>query len=222
MRYITDFYSLSFMELDLYHIISCFFIYSILGWIVESIYMSICEKRIVNRGFIKGPICPIYGGCATAIFFVLYPLRGNLVLIYIAGVIVSTSLEFLVAQVMLFIFNEVWWDYNEKPFNYKGVICLESSIAWGFYCVMLFAFLEKASVMFVDYYTDIIGQAAGEAIISFLIIYYIVSFIKTVKSRNAQKDSLAEAEEERVDSLCVGGDEVIGGRISRMIHSFRK
>jgi len=221
MNFISDFYSVSFQELDLYHIVSVFFIYSILGWLVESIYMSICEKKIVNRGFIKGPICPIYGGCATVIYFLLYPLRNNLILIYFVGVIVATALEFLVAQAMLYIFGEVWWDYNEKPFNYKGVICLESSIAWGFYCVMLFGFLEKMSVKFVDFYTARIGQTAGEAIVSFLIIYYIVSFIKTVRARNVEKNLSSELEED-IDSMFVGGDEVAGGRISRMIQSFRK
>lgn len=218
MNYITDFYSFSFQELDLYHIISCFFIYSILGWFVESVYMSFCEKKIVNRGFIKGPICPIYGGCATVIYFLLYPLKNNLVLIYFAGVIVSTALEFMVAQIMLYIFGEVWWDYNEKPFNYKGVICLESSIAWGFYCVMLFGFLEKMSVWFVDLYTAKIGLPAGEAIISFLMIYYIISFIRTVRSRNA----VEKAEEKNPDSVYTDENEIVGSRFSKVMQVLKK
>ncbi len=98
---------------------------------VESVYMSICNRKLTNRGFTHGPICPIYGFGALTVYFLLRPFAGNLVLLYIMGCIVPTLLEYLTAQVMLFIFGEVWW-YNEKPFNYKGILCLESTIAWAF------------------------------------------------------------------------------------------
>lgn len=104
---------------DIYHIVQWFFIYSILGWVVESIYMSFCEKRWVNRGFIFGPICPIYGFGAVAAYFILEPLAGNYVVLFIAGSLLATGWEWFVAKVMLHIFGEVWWDYSNKPFNYN-------------------------------------------------------------------------------------------------------
>lgn len=217
MGYITDFYSVSIQDLDLYHIVSVFFIYSILGWVVESIYMSICNKKLTNRGFIKGPICPIYGGSATVIYFLLYPLKGNYIAIYFVGVIVSTAIEYFVAQIMLYIFGEVWWDYNEKPFNYKGIICLESSIAWGFYCVMLFGFLQKISMAFVDFYTEKIGLAAGQCIVSLLIIYYIVSFARTIRARNS-----SQREANSMEVVFGDSEDLPQRRASRMIRLFRK
>ena len=93
--------------------------------------MSICEKRLVNRGFIFGPICPIYGFGAVGAYLLLRPLEGNYVGLYILGSIGATFFEFLVAKLMIRILGAVWWDYTEKPFNYKGIICLESTLAWG-------------------------------------------------------------------------------------------
>lgn len=205
MNHINNFYALSIQNLDLYHIVSVFFIYSILGWIVESIYMSICNRKLTNRGFIKGPICPIYGGAATIIYFLLLPLAGNYVAIYFVGVVVATAIEYIVAQIMLFIFGEVWWDYNDKPFNYKGILCLESSIAWGFYCVFLFGFLQKTAIAFVDFYTEKIGIMAGECILSLLIIYYMVSFMHTVinhrREHNYEETEYEIEEEETEEKL---------------------
>ena len=157
---------------DIYHIVQWFFIYSILGWVVESIYMSFCEKRWVNRGFIFVPICPIYGFGAVAAYFILEPLAGNYVVLFIAGSLLATGWEWFVAKVMLHIFGEVWWDYSNKPFNYKGILCLESSIAWGFYTIILFTFLHKGVMMMADSYSYKIGCVAA----GILMVYYMIDF----------------------------------------------
>lgn len=157
---------------DLYHIIQWFFIYSILGWVVESVYMSICERRLVNRGFIFGPICPIYGFGALGAYFLLKPFAGNYVLLYVLGSILATTFEYLVGRLMIHIFGQVWWDYTEKPYQYQGIICLESSLAWGLYTVILFAFLQKGVMLLTDLYSYPAGCMAG----GFLMAYYLVDF----------------------------------------------
>ena len=118
---------------DLYHVVLWFLTYSILGWIVESIYMSICNKKWTNRGFSKGPLCPIYGVGALTVYFVLSPYSHNRVLLFFLGAILATTIEWVTARIMERIFGEVWWDYTDKPFNYKGILCLESTLAWGLY-----------------------------------------------------------------------------------------
>lgn len=128
---------------DSYHVILWFLTYSILGWVVESIYMSICNKKLTNRGFATGPFCPIYGVGALTVFFALRPYSNNGLLLFVLGSLLATTIEFLTAVIMKRVFGEIWWDYNEKPFNYKGVLCLESSIAWGFYTLFLFMFLQR-------------------------------------------------------------------------------
>ena len=109
---------------DLYHLIACFFLFSIIGWMVESIYMSFCNKKLTNRGFMTGPFCPIYGVGATLGYIILHPLAQNWIMLYIVGAALATIFEFLVARLMMKLFGEVWWDYNEKFCNYKGVVCL--------------------------------------------------------------------------------------------------
>ncbi len=158
---------------DVYHIVQWFFIYSILGWVVESIYMSFCNKKWTNRGFIHGPICPIYGVGALTVYFILKPFSHNYIILYFCGTILATTLEYITAIIMQKIFGCIWWDYNDKPFNYKGILCLESSIAWGFYTIFLFAFLHKWANMILGLYS----RRTGEVLATILIVYYIVDFI---------------------------------------------
>ncbi|MDE6914328.1 MAG: putative ABC transporter permease [Lachnospiraceae bacterium] len=135
---------------DLYHLIACFFLFSIIGWMVESIYMSFCNKKLTNRGFMTGPFCPIYGVGATLGYIILHPLAQNWIMLYIVGAALATIFEFLVARLMMKLFGEVWWDYNEKFCNYKGVVCLESTLAWGLYAVIIITFLFEKVMSFVD------------------------------------------------------------------------
>lgn len=140
------------MGMDLFQIISAFQVYCVLGWLVESIYMSICNKQITNRGFAKGPYCPIYGFGAVFGYMLLCPLSDNPLLLYFAGAFIATVFEYLVAAGMKRIFGTVWWDYNNKPFNYKGVICLESTVAWGFYAIFIIMFLHERILLTIDRY----------------------------------------------------------------------
>ena len=135
--------------MDSYQVVWWFLTYSILGWAVESLYMSFCNRKLTNRGFAKGPFCPIYGVGALTVYFLLRRYESNTLLLFIYGSVLATTLEFLTALLMLRIFGDFWWDYKEKPFNYKGILCVESSIAWGFYTVFLFGFLQKMVVSFV-------------------------------------------------------------------------
>lgn len=157
---------------ELYYILQWFFIYSILGWIVESIYMSFCERRLVNRGFIFGPICPIYGVGALSVYFILRPLEGNWIALYFCGAFLATALELLTAVVMKRVFGEVWWDYNQKPCNFHGILCLESTVAWGFYTIFMFGFLHGAVKRIAASYP----LREGRILVLVLIAYYLMDF----------------------------------------------
>ena len=172
--------------IDGYEVVMWFLTYSMMGWLVESIYMSFCNHKITNRGFAKGPFCPIYGFGALTVFFVLRPYSDNSILLFFLGSFLATTLEFLTALVMKHIFGEIWWDYHEKPFNYRGIICLESSIAWGFYTLFLFMFLQNIVAAFVA----MIPVRAGRVIGNLILIGYIMDFSATIyrqKKENLQK-----------------------------------
>lgn len=151
---------------DLYHFVQWFIIYSFLGWVVESIYMSFCNRKLTNRGFAFSPFCPIYAVGALTVFALLKSLRGQYLILYFAGALLATGLEFVTAIVMKHFLGQVWWDYNEKPFNYKGIICLESTIAWGLYTVLLFAFLQNFVEMIADSYSYRSGMILAAVVIT--------------------------------------------------------
>lgn len=162
--------------IDAYEVVMWFLTYSIMGWLVESIYMSICNRRLTNRGFARGPFCPIYGFGALTVFFMLRPYSGNNILLFFMGSLCATTLEFVTALLMKKVFGQIWWDYNDKPFNYKGIICLESSIAWGFYTVFLFMFLQNMVAGIVAMIPVRIGRIVGNVIL----ILYIMDFSSTL------------------------------------------
>ena len=93
-------------------------------------------------------------------------------LVYLAGAFLATGFEFLVATMMLHLFGEVWWDYHEKPFNYKGILCLESTLAWGVYTVVMFYFLQGA----IEKVTALYPKWVGYRLVTFLTVYYFLDF----------------------------------------------
>ena len=102
------------------------------------------------------------------------------------GSFFATILEYLTALLMQKVFGEVWWDYNEKPFNYKGIICLESSIAWGFYTLFLFMFLQNTVEGIVALIPLYVGRVAGSVLITVFGMDFLSSFY------NVKKDDMPE------------------------------
>jgi len=145
---------------DFYHLVLYFLFYSSVGWMVESMYMSICNKRLTNRGFAKCPLCPIYGFGALLGYLILHPMKDNLLALYITGAIVATVFEYFVGILMLRLFDEVWWDYKEKPIQFRGIICLESTLAWGVYAVVIVGFLHDRIIALFDLIPKQIGVLA--------------------------------------------------------------
>ncbi len=178
---------------DVYHLVAAFILYSMLGWLVESIYMSFCNRKLTNRGFAKSPFCPIYGIGGVVGYLMLSPLRGNPVLLYFAGAVSATIFEFLVGKMMIKFLGELWWDYNEKPFNYKGIICLESTIAWGFYAVIIIMFLHGKIIGFIDRYDVSFGRRVCSVILMIVAVDYVIQLYKVLNTQiKEQRDKLTD------------------------------
>lgn len=111
--------------------------YSFLGWLMETIIFTIEERRWVNRGFLTGPICPIYGCGAILILVTLQPLLYSWPLLLLAGILLTTVLEYLTSWLMEKLFHARWWDYSDKPLNLHGRITLLHSLTWGTFCLLL-------------------------------------------------------------------------------------
>lgn len=154
-----------------------FFMYSILGWAVESVYMTLCNRKLTNRGFVRGPLCPIYGFGGTIVHMAVKSLSGHYFYMFIAGSLLATAFEFITANIMSRMFGFVWWDYTNKPYNFRGIICLESSIAWGFYTIIESTVLYRLVVLAVG----MISVRAGKTAILILSVYYALDLIYCLK-----------------------------------------
>lgn len=163
---------------DVYHLVACFHVYSMLGWLVESIYMSFCNKKLTNRGFAKGPFCPIYGFGAVIGNIILTPFAGNKIVLHLMGALIATTFEYMVGKLMQHVLGSIWWDYNEKPFNYKGIICLESTVAWGFYAIIVVGFLNNKIIETVNRMPLLTGIRLCEVILVVYLIDFTVAFAK--------------------------------------------
>ena len=150
--------------------------------------MSICNRKLTNRGFSRGPICPIYGVGALTVFILLRPYSHNKILLFIMGSFLATLIEYITALLMNRLFGEIWWDYKDKPFNYKGILCLESSIAWGVYTVILFVFLQGFVEGIVNRIPFAIGRILGSLIIFAVVIDYIIVLRHEMKERRFKEE----------------------------------
>ena len=149
------------MEEKLFWISTYFLIYSFLGWIMESIFRSIIERKIINTGFLKGPICPIYGFGAMIMATILSGLSNNIVLLFICAVVLLTFWEYIVGILLEKIFHTKYWDYSDHKINFQGRICLSNSIYWGI-----------LGVIFIKYIHPFMQEALGK--INIDILYFVV------------------------------------------------
>lgn len=119
-----------------------FYFYCFFGWIIESTYVSLKSKRIVNRGFMRGPFLPLYGSGAIMMLLVSAPFQDNLFLVYVAGCVGATVLEYITGVTMEALFKVRYWDYTNQPFNYKGHVCLGTTLAWGGLTILMTRFVH--------------------------------------------------------------------------------
>lgn len=154
---------------DLYYIFYIFLAYGIFGWIYESCLLSIQKKTLINRGFLTGPIIPIYGFGALFVYLTFWEVRYNFLLVFFGSLLLATLLEYFTSLVMELIFHTRWWDYSTLPLNVNGRVCLPVSLFWGALALVMIHIMQP----FVDSIIGIIPRQNGE-IIGYLIILVIM------------------------------------------------
>lgn len=161
----------------MYRLINWFFLFSFIGYLLECVVLTYENIHLVfNRGFGHGPFCVIYGVGAAGALILLEPVSHSPVRLYLFSMIMATAIELFTGHVMVKLFGTFWWDYSRKPFNYKGMICLESSIAWGFLGILFFRFLNGLVFSIVDR----IPEPFGGVVAGSLLFFYIGDFIYTM------------------------------------------
>ena len=133
----------------LYRLIWIFFIYAFLGWCTEVSYAALVTGKFVNRGFLNGPVCPVYGFGVVIVLSCLTPLADNLLLLFLGSVVLTSALEWFTGFVLEKLFHQRWWDYSDQPFNLSGYICLRFSVAWGFACMFVVKLLHPTVLLLI-------------------------------------------------------------------------
>lgn len=125
-------------------------IYGFLGWCGEVAFAAVRHGKFVNRGFLNGPICPIYGFGVLIVTVVLRPISGNVLLLFLGSVVFTSLLEFVTGFILEHLFHEKWWDYSHVRFNVKGYICLRFSLLWGVAATLIVLFVHPSIMWLVS------------------------------------------------------------------------
>lgn len=182
--------------MNLFEYFLLFIIYSVVGWIIEIINEIICAKRYVNRGFLIGPYCPIYGVGALLMISMLNRYLNDPIALFVMAVVVCSILEYLTSFLMEKLFKARWWDYTNRKFNINGRICLETSILFGIGGLIIMYFANPIIVNILNSIPDVILKLI--VVITFVIylVDNLISFSIILGFRNttfkAEKDNTME------------------------------
>lgn len=168
-----------------------FFVYAFLGWCTEVSYAALVSGRFVNRGFLNGPWCPVYGFGVVIVLAGLEPLRSNLLLLFLGSVALTSALEWLTGFVLEKLFHQRWWDYSDQPFNLGGYICLRFSIAWGLACLFVVEILHPTVVFLIR----LIPHEVGLVILVVLCVGMCVDLTATVSTITKMNRQLSQVDE---------------------------
>lgn len=184
-------------KMDLCYFLNCFFIYSFLGYIFECAVLTFqTHTPVTDRGFVRSPLCTIYGVGAFGTLYLLVPLANNYFQLFFIGAAAATLLEIVTAKIMTKLFGYFWWDYKDRPFNYRGVICLESTVCWGAMTVCMVLLLHPLIVHIVDTYYHICGRPVAITLLVVYCIDFSTSFYKAIGDKHHICDCTSEEDEE--------------------------
>lgn len=163
---------------NIYDIVYLFTFYSFGGWCLEVSYYFKNEKRFVNRGFLKGPFCPIYGFCIVTLIFLLEPYKNNILILFISAFFITSLLEYITGLVLEKTFKTKWWDYSDDPFNIHGRVCLPYSLLWATGEVIIITIINPLIINLI--YS--IPYFLNSLFFYFIVFYFILDFLITIFS----------------------------------------
>ena len=147
------------MPQNFYELVWIFIIYAFIGWCTEVSYAALDTGKFVNRGFLNGPYCPIYGCGVVIVVAILTPLKENLLILFAGSFLLTSVLEYITGYILEKVFHNKWWDYSDKPFNIKGYVCLKFSIYWGLACTFIMDIIHPiiyAAICFIPFVIGVV------------------------------------------------------------------
>lgn len=182
-------------SLNLYQALAFFFIYSFFGWIVEVAFHAITMGKFVNRGFLNGPVCPIYGVGVTVILLMLGDLINKPWVVALVGLAFPTAIELVTGFALDKLFHNKWWDYSDRKFNLKGYICLEFSLLWCLAVVAVIEVVHPLVARFVALADNITGTVLVSLCIAAMLADTVITVLQVFKLNRklAELDKAAKA-----------------------------
>lgn len=174
-----------------YYYFYSFIIYSFIGWTMEVLYHIYKEKNFVNRGFLFGPLCPIYGVTSVLLIFFLTPYSKNMIYLFFGGFLLASLIEYVTGYIMEKLFNAKWWDYSNEKYNLKGYVCLKFSFIWG---IMSLAFIKIINPS-VSKITYLFTNEMGKILYNIILILLIIDIVITVNGLITFRKLFIELEE---------------------------
>lgn len=195
-----------------YQIVWYFLMYSFIGWMVEVAYHAVTQGRVVNRGFLAGPVCPVYGFGMLIVFVVIDVVSGtevsrigeaNAGIVFVCGLVLASLVEFIGGWGLYHAFHARWWDYRKKPFNIGGYVCLEFSIYWGIGALLVVRILHPL----VDRFSaSLIPEKWGWPVLAVIFAAYYADAVVTVLIVMGLNKKLAELDQLRASMRIVSDD----------------
>lgn len=173
-----------------------FIIYAFIGWILEIIYTYIRTKKVINRGFLIGPYCPIYGMGCILITLLLKKYYDDPIVLAIMSMIICSILEYLTSYAMEKVFKARWWDYRDRKFNINGRICLETLVPFGIGALVIMYVVNPFIVNLLNIIPEIIIYILFISIFVMFVLDIIISFNAISKIRISSKKILEDSTEE--------------------------
>lgn len=181
------------MPQNIYQALWIFIIYAFLGWCSEVAFAAVNKGKFVNRGFLNGPVCPIYGVGMLIVVLCLWNLRDRPLLLFLGSALLTTALEFVTGFVLERFFHDKWWDYSDMPFNIKGYVCLKFTILWGLAASFIIGAIHRFIYMLIEKTPFVLGVILLAVFSAAFIADFTVTLTALVKLPKKLK-AMAEAE----------------------------
>lgn len=181
-------------------LIQIFIIYSFFGWILETVYKSIMQKKFINSGFLYGPFCPIYGFGTLIMYVCLKDFKSNILLVFIMSFVILSIWEYLVGLFLELVFKTKYWDYSYRKFNIQGRVCLFNSTIWGLLGVLFIEIAHPVIEGYLNYLDQDIFTIITLIIFLYIVIDAIISAFK-VAQINSKIQKLGKIKENITEKL---------------------
>lgn len=169
------------MPINIYQTVWIILIYSFLGWCAEVAFAAVKQGKFVNRGFLNGPVCPIYGFGMLSVVTILWGVRDNIVLLFVGAVVFTSVIEFITGFLLEQLFHDKWWDYSDMKFNIKGYVCLRFSLLWGVAASFIVGVVHPLIYKLIVKFPFKLGVVLVCVLSGILIVDFVITFIEVLK-----------------------------------------